>query len=258
VALITDYGTRDSYVSEVKAVILRYRRDVQLVDITHMVEAFNEVEAAFILRCAAKTFPPGTVFLCIVDPGVGSGRQAIMIETRTEKKFIGPDTGFMYPAAEIENIDTVYRIDYGMIGAPTSGTFHGRDVFAVLAGMIISGIDVKKVLTPINDYRRIELPKPVIKLGEIVATILHIDRFGNVITNITPSHLPSNMDRFDVILHDGGKVFNVPLLGSYAGVEAGNPLLVIGGTGFLELSVNRGDASKIYSLRVGDRIILRY
>ena len=124
--------------------------------------------------------------------------------------------------------------------------------------MIISGMDVKQVLTPTNDYRRMELPQPAIKMGEILASVLHIDRFGNVITNVTSSHLPANIDKFDVILDRGRHVFNAPLCGSYAGVEAGKPLLVIGGTGFLELSVNRGNASKIYGLRVGDTIILKY
>jgi len=258
IALITDYGTVDSYVSEVKAVILRYRRDVQLVDITHEVEAFNEMEAAFVLRCASKTFPPGTIFLAVVDPGVGSGRQAIMVDTLSEKKFIGPDNGLMYPAAEAETIEKVYRIDYGMLGASTSGTFHGRDVFAVLVGLIISGRDLKGVLVPTSEYRRLRLPEPVWGEGEIRSSILHIDRFGNAVTNIGPKYLPPDISSFEIVFQDGRRLSDVPLKESYAGVDPGKPLLVFGGTGFLELSVNRGNASKFYNLKAGDRIVLKY
>ena len=111
IALLTDFGLRDPYVAQVKAVILSYCRDAAIIDVTHDVSAFNELQAAFILKVNAPYMPPGTIHVSVIDPGVGSKRRSIIIESRRGDIFIGPDTGFMIPAAEELGINAVYVID---------------------------------------------------------------------------------------------------------------------------------------------------
>ncbi|MEM4374428.1 MAG: SAM-dependent chlorinase/fluorinase [Nitrososphaerota archaeon] len=257
VALLTDYGTGDSYVSEVKAVILGYTRQVHLVDITHEVESYNELEAAFILSCSSKTFPADTIFICIVDPTVGSSRPAIVIETRSGKTFIGPDTGIMVPAAERDGIIKVRKIDFGALGREISGTFHGRDVFAHVAGMLIAGWGMRSILKPAEEFHKLYLPRPVTRAGEIEATVLHVDRFGNVITNMEKSDIPAGVASYKV-RSDSVSLGDVPLKGYYSSVGLGEPVLVMGGTGYLEVSVNRGSAAKLLGVRSGDKLLFRY
>ncbi|GBC68699.1 Adenosyl-chloride synthase [archaeon HR01] len=257
VALLTDYGAVDSYVSEVKAVILRYRRDVQLVDISHEVGRYNVLEAAFVLRCASKTFPEDTVFLCVVDPGVGSHRKGLVINTSSGKRFVGPDNGLMYPAAEEEGVEEVCSIDVGRLNVEISQTFHGRDVFAHVVGMMISGKSLGDVLQPFSEYVRLELPRPDIGAGRVTCQILHVDRFGNSITNLHQSQIPANLGFFDVHLK-GRNIGRIPLAHYYSAVNPGEPLFLVGGTGYLELAVNGGSAADRFRIKAGDRLILTY
>ena len=205
-------------------------------------------------RTYAVNMPKGTIHTCIIDPGVGAGRRGIVIETFRGDIFIGPDTGFMIPAAEDLRIKSVYMIDESRLPKRISETFHGRDVFAHIAGRIISGTPLDEIGPRIGDYRRISLPKPSIRDGWIEATIMHIDRFGNLITNLPPDIL-RGAKKVLVKLRD--EEIECSFVKAYGLVRAGEPLLTIGGTGFIELSINRGSATERFKLKVGDKILLR-
>ncbi|MCS7125641.1 MAG: SAM-dependent chlorinase/fluorinase [Aigarchaeota archaeon] len=256
IALITDYGIRDTYVAQVKGVILSYRRDVVIIDVTHEVEPFNEVEAAFLLTTYVPYMPPKTIHLCIVDPKVGGERRPIVIETNRGDYFIGPDTGFMIPAAEILGIVNVYEIDESKLGRRFSETFHGRDVFAHIVGKLSTGVDLDEIGKPISDYKRVEIPKPVFKEDIIESTVLHVDRYGNVITNLKFGEFEISFG--DILeLHILNEVVRCPLVQYYSKVDEGSFLTTVGGSGYIEVSINKGNASQRLGLKPGDKLRIR-
>ena len=257
ISLLTDYGLRDPYVAEVKAVILSYCRDAVIIDVSHEVSAFNELEAAFLLTTYVKYMPEGTIHVCIVDPGVGAGRRGIVVETMRGDLFIGPDTGFMIPAAELLGIRHVYEIDESKLPSRPSETFHGRDVFAHVAGRLAAGVEVRDIGAEIDDYARMSLPKPVVGENWIDATIMHVDGFGNLITNLRPELLSNRMKSDELLIEFKDRILRCRFVKAYGLVEVGEPLLTVGGSGFVELAVNRGSAAETFRLSVGDVIRIR-
>lgn len=257
IALITDYGLKDTYVSQVKAVILSYRRDVVLIDVTHEVEPFNEVEAAFLITTYVPYMPSGTLHVCIVDPGVGGKRKPIIIHTARGDIFIGPDTGLMIPAAEQLGIVNVYEIDESIFPKRFSETFHGRDLFAHTVGKLITGASLDEVGKRLLEYNRLILPKPV-KVGEYIeATILHVDRFGNIITNLKREDLNIEFGELLEICTPSSGVIICPFLQSYSRVKVGDYLTTIGGSGYIELSINKGNAAEKLRIKSGDKLRVR-
>ncbi len=257
IALITDYGLRDTYVAQVKAVILSYRRDVVLVDVTHEVEPFNEVEAAFLITTYVPYMPPGTIHVCVIDPGVGGTRKPIIIHTVKGDIFIGPDTGLMIPAAERLGIINVYEIDESRFPRRFSETFHGRDIFAHAAGKLITGASLDEIGKQLLEYNRLTLPKPV-KIGEYIeATILHVDRFGNIITNLKPEDLNIEFGELVEISTPSSNVITCRFVESYSRVGVGDYLATIGGSGYIELSINRGNAAERLRIKSGDKLRVR-
>ena len=255
ISLLTDFGLRDPYVAQVKAVILSYCRDAAIIDLTHDVDAFNELQAAFILKVSAPHMPEGTIHVCVVDPGVGSGRRGIILETRRGDFFIGPDTGFMAPAAEELGVEAAYVIDEARLPPRRGETFHARDVFAHVAGRLARGDEPLSLGYEAKSYARLSLPKPRRMPGGFEAMVMHVDRFGNVITNLRPGDLEAGYGEVFRVRTSAGDVKCV-FVKAYAHVPPGSPLLTVGGTGYIELSVNRGSAAESYGLKPGDRIMV--
>lgn len=254
VAFVTDYGFRDTYVAQVKSVILNYRIDTIILDVTHEVEPFNELEAAFLLTTYVPYVPQGTIHLCVIDPGVGGRRKPIIIHTSREDVFVGPDTGYMIPAAEQLGILSVYEIDESRLPKRFSETFHGRDVFAHVVGMIASGIPPKELGREIYEYRRLAIPRPVKKDDYIDATVLHIDRFGNIITNLKPGDLEIDFGDIIEISTPDGFLVNCPFVETYSEVTKGSFLTTIGGSGYIEVSMNMGSANEKLKVKTGSRL----
>ncbi len=259
IALITDYGTKDPYVAQIKAVILRYRDDAAIIDVTHEVESFNELEAAFLMKTYVEHMPPGTIHVCVIDPGVGAGRKGIIIATERGDMFIGPDTGFMIPAARKLGIKKIYVIDESRLPPRTSETFHGRDVFAHVAGRLARGEPPEKVGKETLDYKVLDIPSPTVTDGKIEGRIMHVDKFGNLITNIMPDELESigKLNGEFVVKYRGGEI-SCRWVKSYGWVKEGEYLLVEGGTGYIELSINRGNAAEKTGLKVGDKLTIQH
>ncbi|MCS7135961.1 MAG: SAM-dependent chlorinase/fluorinase [Nitrososphaerota archaeon] len=258
ITLTTDYGLEDPYVAEVKAKILSVIRDVQIVDITHAIPSFDERRGAFILITATKHFPKGTIHICVVDPKVGTERKGIIVVTKLGHIFVGPDTGLMWPAASMAGILSIYEIDQSKIPPRTCETFHGRDVFAYVAAKLASGVKPSKLGKKIKNMMRMESFEPTISDGWLCAELMHIDKFGNLITNVSKESLAllgSITAKYEVEL--GDKRHILPLCRTYGEVPVGSMLMVFGGTGFLEIAVNMGNAAEIIGIKVGERIRIR-
>ncbi len=253
ISILTDFGLRDPYVGQVKGVILSYCRDAAIIDLTHEVMPFNELQAAFILRASISYMPPGTIHLCVVDPGVGTRRRGIMLETGRGDLFVGPDTGFMAPAAELLGVIAAYEIDESRLPPREAETFHARDVFAHVVGRLALGERPSSLGRRVESYSIMRLPEPVIEEGSAEVVIMHVDRFGNLVTNLKPGQLGLEFDE-EVLVNLPGRKLRCRYVKSYGFVEAGSPLLTVGGWGYLEFSVNRGSAANAFGLKPGEKL----
>lgn len=238
-ALLTDFGLRDGFVGQVKAVILGIVPRVQIVDLSHDVPAQDIHAGALILETAYQTFPWGTIFLCVVDPGVGSERLPIVLQTPSGL-FIAPDNGLLtpiltaYPKAEARVIQhpLLYR-------ESLSATFHGRDVFAVAAARLGAGFPFKRAGALLPEPARLQLTSPTLSGKTLRGEVIAADNFGNAASNIRLEDLQALGGEFAVFC--GGVSFG-PLRDYYAQAPSGIPLAILNSAGRLELAVNCGRA----------------
>ncbi len=239
ITLLTDFG--DFYPGVMKGVILSLV-ETQIVDITHNVEPQNVLQGAFLLYHYYKYFR-NAVHVAVVDPGVGSDRKAILIETRNYT-FIAPDNGIAFPAANEDGIKNIYEIDYSIskFVGELSATFHGRDIFAPAAALAERG-NVYEYCRKIDDITKLDLFDYKVGDGVVECKIVYIDRFGNLVTNLRKKDVK-------------GKVFYLsgiefPLVKTYADVNEGEPLALIGSFNTLELSIRNGSAAELLNIRRG-------
>jgi hypothetical protein len=257
VTLLTDFGVSDPYVAETKGVILSKCGDVEVVDITHQVEPFNIRQGAFLLFLSYKFFPPGTIHVAVVDPGVGTERRGLVLRTRNYW-FVGPDNGLLYPAAVSDGLEECFEImleKYPRIGGHT---FHARDVFGPVAGELAAGL--RPALREIDAQSIVKLELATAKFigGRVEAEVLHVDRFGNAILNIDSSGVPEGLEFGDeAFVEHGGRVYSVRYVKAYGDAPSGSLLITFGGTGLLELAVSRGSASTLLGLKPGDKVRIR-
>ena len=253
VTLTTDFGLRDAYVAEMKGVMLGIARaagqSLQLVDITHDVERHDITEGALALEAAAPFFPPGTVHLAVVDPGVGTARRGLAVAA-SEQVLVGPDNGLFTPflaadgwrAFEIAEAD--YRLPF------VSRTFHGRDLFAPAAAHLALGLDPARLGPAVSDPVRLAWPEVRSVAGAVAGAVVHTDRFGNLITSI---HARS-MDPDGLVIRIGGR--EVPLVGTYADLPVGRPGALVGSAGRLEIAVREGSAAAALRARRGTPVVV--
>jgi S-adenosylmethionine hydrolase len=238
IALLTDFGDRDHYVGSMKGVILSINPRTQIVDISHNVSPQNVEEAGYLLWASFRSFPDGTVFACVVDPGVGSGRKIVCVET-VHYRFIAPDNGLLDLVILEEEILRSYEIAKPpRLGSkPISATFHGRDIFAPLAAFLSSGKSVGQFGIRCD----LKKPSPVFyepKKGVAAARILHIDRFGNLITNIPGLY-------FDRCTLKVGTAKISERIRSYAEAPQAHPCMIVGSSGLIEVVLKEGNASEM-------------
>ena len=254
IALITDFGNADYFVPVMKGIIKTINPSAEIVDITHDVPPQNVRRAAFILWKAYKYFPHGTIHVAVVDPGVGTGRRAIILRT-TNYLFVGPDNGVLSLAAFEDGI--VEAVNITSI-TPRSSTFHGRDVFAPVAAELSKGLSPSSFGERVDPSTlvRLEVGRPT-KLGKsLYLEAIYIDRFGNVFTNATERDVASMRvgDRFLVSVRDIN--LTMRFLETYGQAEPGEPLMLINSEGYLELAINGGNMAATYGVREGDRIVV--
>jgi len=254
ITLTTDFGLKDPYVAEMKAVILSISPNATIIDITHQIEKFNIRTGAYALAAASPYFPKDTIHVVVIDPGVGAKRKAILIQTK-QSYFIGPDNGVLILAAESQSIEHAYKIANPKLMLPKiSNTFHGRDIFAPAAAHLASGTppsefgpEIHKIVTP--KFAKITRRKDV-SIGEII----HIDGFGNIITNFKEKEL--ELMGIKGMVNVKLKNTRLKLCKAYAEVEARKPLAIIGSHNFLEISINQGNAADTFKTKVGDKVTL--
>ncbi|MCX8170793.1 MAG: S-adenosyl-l-methionine hydroxide adenosyltransferase family protein [Candidatus Bathyarchaeota archaeon] len=258
ITLLSDFGLRDSYVAEMKAVILSIAPNAHMVDISHEVRKFDVRMGAFLLARAAQFFPRGTVHLAVVDPGVGTERRPIIVETK-RSFYVGPDNGLLILSAQKENIEHVYVIENRKyMLTHISRTFHGRDIFAPAAAYLARGVPPSNLGSEIFDPVIPQFAKPEVSGSSIRGEIIHVDDFGNLVTNIADSDLRRlGIEEGDSLLVElKGEKMLLRLCKAYGEVQVGMPLAIIGSCNFIELSVNRGDASKFFGVKDGEEIVV--
>jgi S-adenosylmethionine hydrolase len=256
ITLTTDFGLRDPYVAEMKAVILGISPKARIVDITHEIEKFNIRMGAYVLASASSYFPKGTIHVAVIDPGVGTKRRPILIQTK-KSYYIGPDNGLLALAAKNQTIEHVYAISNRKLMLPRiSDTFHGRDVFAPAAAHLVNGMSPANFGPEIHNIVMPEFAKILRRKNALVGRVLHIDDFGNIITNFGETELNQLKIKTAVNLKLKSVKLRLKLCKAYADVEPHEPLAIIGSHNFLEISVNQGNAAETFKILDGDRIIL--
>jgi S-adenosylmethionine hydrolase len=249
ITLLTDFGLDDAYVGVMKGVILRINPDIRVVDLTHAVPPQQILAGAFILCNAVGFFPDGTIHLAVVDPGVGSARRPILIET-DRGLLVGPDNGVLCPAAAVMGRRHARVLaNEELFLHPVSHTFHGRDVFAPAAAHLACGVTPEKVGPVLDAIVELQLPVPRRNGAAIAGEVVHVDRFGNLVTNISADALPRFPARQVCV-----SISTTPigtLLATYSAAAEGAPLALLGSWGTVEIAVRNGSAAKMFAAGPG-------
>lgn len=255
ITLTTDFGTQDWFVGTMKGVILAIQPRARPVDITHEIAPGDIRAGAFALMAAAPYFPKGTIHVAVVDPGVGSQRRAIAVKTK-RAIFIGPDNGVLTWALRNETIVTARQIaNEKFFRHPVSRTFHGRDIFAPTAAHLCAGKKFNQVGPKISDWVQLPWPNPVPSGKSLTGEIIHIDQFGNAITNLAHDLLHED-EWTKAIVVVKNRELGAPN-NSYAATKPGKLLAILSSAGFLEIAVNGGSAAKLLKLQCGDAVKVR-
>jgi len=256
ISLLTDFGLMDPYVAEMKAIILSICPSARIVDISHLVEKFNIRMGAFLLASTAPSFPPNTVHLAVVDPGVGSARRPIAVETE-RSLFVGPDNGLLVPAAQQEKILHVYEVtNRTMMREKVSATFHGRDIFASIAAHLASGSSPKELGPEITNYVTQSYTQPRLDGKTVLCEVSYVDGFGNIITNLRSdqiSELNINVSK-RLVISVGKERFSVRYVKTYSDLGENDFGLLVGSHGFLEIACREKSAAKRFGARNGMRV----
>lgn len=254
ITLLTDFGTRDPYVGAMRGVIAGLAPDARVHDVSHEIAPQSVIEAAFVLRGAYPYFPGGTVHVCVVDPGVGTARRAVALRARGHV-FVGPDNGLFSLVLGEDAPDELVvldRPDAWRVAAP-SATFHGRDVFAPVAARIAAGAALADVGTPAGGgaaLRVLRWALPIPDADGVRARVVHVDRFGNAVTNVEGDDLARRLDGRALKTVAGSAVVR-GLARTYADVDPGEPVVLTGSAGLVEVAVRNGNAAELLSLRAG-------
>ncbi|MGC2527474.1 MAG: SAM-dependent chlorinase/fluorinase [Candidatus Acidiferrum sp.] len=257
ITLTTDFGTDDHLVGTLKGVILKINPEVTLVDITHHVTPFDLLDGALSIGAAYSYFPPKTIHMVIVDPGVGTERRPLLVSAQNQY-FIAPDNGVLSVIYEREQNNMVVRhanAEHYYL-QPVSKTFHGRDIFAPVAAWLSKGWQTPSMGDEITDYKRFALPKPKSVDGGAKGVVLRIDPFGNLVTNFRAEDLPSEAQNGSGLKLQVGTHAVNRLVETFAHGKTGEPIAYIGSSGYLEIALNKGNASKTLSVGRGAAVVL--
>ncbi|MDL1958576.1 MAG: SAM-dependent chlorinase/fluorinase [Deltaproteobacteria bacterium] len=255
-AFLSDFGLKDPYVGIVKAVMLGINPAMRVVDISHQIVSQDVMGGAFVLGSTFREFPSGTCFLAIVDPGVGSQRAGLLAVTE-RYTFLAPDNGLLSMVFRYSKKVTCFSIENSRyFRHPVSDTFHGRDIFAPVAAHLSLGVKPHSFGPPFLDPVRLPWPEPVIRDQYIKGEVIYVDGFGSLILNI-PADLIQNREPVNEKFKANIKGMELPLLSTYSDVSKGKPLALIGSSGFLEVAVNQGSATKMLGAGVGEPVVVK-
>ncbi len=256
ITLLTDFGIRDHYVASMKGVILQINPKCTLVDISHQINPHDIKEGAFLLSSTYSYFPKGTIHLSVVDPEVGSLRKPILL-VATNYFFVGPDNGIFTLVTLRDKVKQVVALTNKKYFLPkVSTTFHGRDVFAPVAGHLSLGENPKSFGEEIDSWVELDFGKPKLEKGKLVGEVFHIDTFGNLISNIDEKQFFNFTRARPFMIRVGGRAIQ-RLKKDYWEGKKNELMALFGSGGFLEISVREGNAQKILKAKKGDQIIVQ-
>jgi S-adenosylmethionine hydrolase len=246
VTLLTDFGLRDHFVAAMKGVILSLNPEIEFVDISHLIPPQDVFAGAFTLEQTWTLFPPRTIHLAVVDPGVGTARKA-MAATAGDHYFVAPDNGILTWVMEQPDFAAYEITADHYFRKPVSNTFHGRDVFAPVAGWLSRGMPLEHLGQPLDEPVRLNVPRvKKVREGLIQGAILAADQFGNLITNLKPEDVPA---AFKIILSGQREVTGFRR--AYSEGAPGELFVIPGSTGYLEISLKNGSAASALDLKAG-------
>jgi S-adenosylmethionine hydrolase len=263
ITLTTDFGLQDEYVGVMKGVILARSPGITIVDLCHCIDRQNIPQAAMLIKSAFYYYPPGTIHVVVVDPGVGSDRRLLLVSA-AKHLFLAPDNGVLTPLIGHAEFEAAYHITCSKYYiTPVSSTFHGRDILAPVAAELAKGLPMAEVgpLLQREELVTIHIARPASNKGEqkITGEVVAIDHFGNLLTNIDEKNiygLAGTASLADVKV----QVRNISINGiqnAYAQEDPGNLLAIIGSRGFLEIAVNKGSAAVNLDAEIGDTVVVK-
>ncbi|MSQ48511.1 MAG: hypothetical protein EXR78_09060 [Deltaproteobacteria bacterium] len=254
ISLLTDFGTQDGFIGIMKGVILGINPSVTIVDLSHEVPPQDILTGALILRSAIAFFPPGTIHVAVVDPGVGSTRRALIVETATAL-LVGPDNGLLSVAAPPESVQQVIHLTESRYFLPrVSQTFHGRDIFAPVAAHLSRGVPPEDFGPVGTAMERLALPITSHTPHQVTGSVIAVDRFGNIVTNITATDLlPYPTETLSVSI---GPVHIHGLSSTYASVPVGAVTALLNSWGMLEIAVRDGSAAQRLGVQRGTAVVI--
>ena len=257
ICFLSDFGSNSVYVAEVKGVILSIYKDVQIIDLTHQISPHNILEASFILKNTYKFFPKNTVFLTVVDPGVGTDRKIILVKTKNYY-FLAPDNGLIYETIIKDGVEKIVEVkNKKYFLKEVSFTFHARDIFAPTLSHFLKDLKMEKLggVLNIKEIVPLHLPKPFIKNNTLFAQIMHIDNFGNLVTNLDEKFFLSfvNNKKFSAFLN---KKRITEYSTNYLSIK-NKPFFIRGSFKTLEVALSKFSAKEYFKAKLGDLIKIK-
>jgi S-adenosylmethionine hydrolase len=256
IVFLTDYGLTDEFVGICRGVIERIDPGARVIDLTHQIERQNVLQGAVVLGRGARFMPGDAVYLAVVDPGVGSERRPVAVETRSGALLVGPDNGLLSMAwFELGGAERAVQIEASeVLLHPVSRTFHGRDIFSPAAAHLAAGMaleDLGPMIAP-EELHVLELAGPMVSPGVVGARVVGVDGFGNVQLNVTPTHLEAA--GIGPVLTLGTR--EVPRVSAFSDVPPGACAAIVDSQGYVAIVVNRGSAAQVLRLSSGDAVVL--
>ncbi|HEX2458961.1 MAG TPA: SAM-dependent chlorinase/fluorinase [Vicinamibacterales bacterium] len=255
IAFLTDFGTKDHYAGTVKGVVLSICPEAACVDITHEIPPHDVMAGALELAAAYKYFPSGTVFVVVVDPGVGSARRPIAAEAG-DYRFVAPDNGVLTLVFNETPPRRVVALTEPQYARPTvSRTFEGRDRFGPAAAWLARGIELSAFGRTLNDWQTLDVPEPIITEAQMIAEVVRVDRFGNLVTNVDRRTFDRflNAERIEIV---AGAATVGEVVMTYADADPGASCALFGSSEHLEIAVNGGSAAERLALGRGAKITI--
>jgi S-adenosylmethionine hydrolase len=256
ITLTTDFGSSDHFVGTMKGVILDIVPEAEIVDICHAVQSYDVLDGALTISQAYSYFPSKTVHVVVVDPGVGTARKPILASS-DKYHFVAPDNGVLsmvYAREDRMHVRHITSQHYFL--QPVSNTFHGRDIFAPVAAYLAKEVDAVKFGDEVDEYVRFSAPKPkAVEENRLRGVVLKVDRFGNLVTNVTPQDAPTlfgvDPGAFKIVV--GGREMT-EIRNTYAEGAPGEVIAILGSMGFLEIAANRGAAAQLTGAGKGSEV----
>lgn len=254
ITLTTDFGLRDYYVSAMKAVMLGIAPEVRLIDVSHDIPSQDIMAGSWVLKNSAMLFPSKTVHAVVIDPGVGTDRHPIALQVE-DQYFVGPDNGIFSLLTSDSDYTAVRLTKQQYLRESPSNTFHGRDIFAPAAAHLSRGVPLEELGEPLDELVSYRWMQPIADKDGVQGTVIHIDKFGNLVTNIPQALIREVIEGKEVKIYIGNVILN-DISNTFGAVAEGEPVAYIGSAGMLEVGINKGDAEEMLGVQKGAQISL--